>query len=93
MEKNYLNAGTLDTIIKPGKVSEEKDWGTISTENARIVIVLRGGLITDVYSSNRNVNIEIIDFDVQDSEEVEAADKAMNEVIADVNNGTMLAVY
>lgn len=58
-----------------------------------VVIVLKGGMVTDVYASDKNVNVDVIDFDVQDEEELEAADECMDMVMIEVNKGKMVAVY
>lgn len=58
-----------------------------------VVIVLSGGMVTDVYASDKNVSVDVIDFDVQDMEELEAADECMDMVMIEVNKGKMVAVY
>lgn len=58
-----------------------------------VIIVLKGGMVTDVYASYKNVNVDVIDFDVQDEEELEAADKCMDIVMIEVNKGKLVAVY
>ena len=45
-----------------------------------IVIVVKDGLVTDVFSRNKDVVCEIIDFDTQDESEYKVAEKRLAQI-------------
>ena len=45
-----------------------------------VVIVVKDGLITDVFSRNKDVVCEIIDFDTQDESEYKVAEKRLAQI-------------
>lgn len=45
-----------------------------------IVIVVENGRVTEVYSRNKNIEIELIDLDTQDNEELKEKQKRLKEI-------------
>lgn len=45
-----------------------------------IVIVVRGGIVSEVYSSDQKAHIQIIDWDCQDQDELEKCEKENREL-------------
>lgn len=45
-----------------------------------VVIVVEDGRVTEVYSRNKNIEIELIDLDTQDSEELKEKQRRLKEI-------------
>jgi len=59
-----------------------------------IKIIVEGGRVTDVYASKENsVMVEVIDRDVQDSEELGELDEQIRQLEQQASNAQMFRVY
>lgn len=50
---------------------------------SKVIVVVEGGIVQNVYARNKNIEIEVIDLDVADDEEaLKAAVKRLDAVLA-----------
>ena len=49
-------------------------------KSTHVVIVVRGGMVDTIYSDDKNLSIEIIDFDTEDEFEAEEAYTRLGDV-------------
>lgn len=45
-----------------------------------VIVVVEGGRVTEVYSRNKNIEIELIDLDTQDSDELKEKQHRLKEI-------------
>lgn len=59
-------------------------------EKNKIAVIIRGGLVANIYSRDKSADIVIVDFDNQGDDEEAEADRDFREVVDD---DTMKVVY
>lgn len=65
-----------------------------NSKHTRVVIIIDGGMVSDVYSSDRNISVEVVDLDAPLTyEESEETDKAYDSVVKERDAGKLVAIY
>ena len=65
----------------------------ISRKEERVVVVVEGGAVTDAFTTDRNISVEVIDKDVQTPEDEEALTETLEDLEAEIREGILHPAY
>lgn len=71
---------------------EIEDIQIVEQEPVGIYVIVSGGMVFDIFSTDMNVTTEIIDLDTQDPEKLEANENRMEELRMNLQDGSLYTV-
>ena len=85
---------TIDTITSYIKELKELNnkVNTRENETTKIIVEVSGGLVTGVHA-NKEVVVDVLDFDTDNPERIEEIDRQWDEMSEKIHNGELLKVY